>query len=318
MNSLKLYKTRMLKVLAFLFIIAFIDQSVGLILRYFYFHQKTGHLQALNYVFSQCKADILIFGNSRAQHHYNSQLISDLLKLRCYNAGQDGGPSILLQYALIKVITERYSPKIIIIELAPDGITQYEQFYVRQSILLPYYKGYPEIRPLILLRSPFERIKLISAIYPFNSNVINIIRFNTNSHAARKQDFEGYVPLKEVMSSEMLNPRPEIMTQTVSIVDTNMVNALKNIIQLCKEKRISLFIINSPVFHTINEKQSPTSSSDKLFLEIIHRNKVNYKDFSFDSTFAGHLDWFKDAGHLNDDGAKVFSTMVVNMLRETL
>jgi hypothetical protein len=298
--------------------IAMIDLAAGNILRTLYFRQKTGQNQSLNYVFSQCKADMLVFGNSRAQHHYNSHLLSDSLKLSCYNAGQDGGHCILLSYAQIKVITERYSPKIIIVELSPDGITHYERDYERLSILLPYYKEYPEIRPLILLRSIVEKIKLISAIYPFNSDIINIIRYNTNTHAARKQDIEGFIPLEGVMSADILRSVNKIEAQPVPVVDTNMVNALKNIIRLCKAKSISLFIINSPDFHTLNEKQVPPSSAAQLTLEIIRRNNVNYIDFSFDSAFAGHREWFKDRGHLNNDGAKIFSTLLARKIKETL
>jgi len=313
LNLLNQNISRVIKIVLFIFIIAITDQVIGLIFRKLYFNQKQGQYYALNYVFSECNDDVLIFGNSRAQHHYVSPIISTALKMSCYNAGQDGGHSILLSYAQIKVITERYSPKIIILEFNPNGIVHYPGDYDRLSILLPYYKGYPGIRSLILLRSPYERIKLMSAIYPFNSDVLNIITFNTNYHAKRHQDFEGYIPLEEIMNIDMLKKEPKIEKQ--SVVDTNMVNALKNIICLCKEKNISLFIINSPIFHTVNEIQSSTSSAAKLSLEIIYRNKVNYVDFSFDSTFTGHLEWFRDRLHLNDEGAKIFTNMLIDKLK---
>jgi hypothetical protein len=315
-STMNLYISRIIKIVIFILLITITDQVVGLILRKLYFNQKTGANHALTYTFRDCKADILIFGASQAQHNFDSRIISDSLKMSCYNAGQDGGHSIILQYAQIKVITKRYSPKIIILDFHPDRVVHFAGDYDRLSILLPYYKDFPEIRSLILLRSPYERVKLMSAIYPFNSNVINIIRFNTNTHAARKQDFEGYVPLKEVMNIHTLKQKHEVAAQSVSVVDSNMVNALKNIIHICKEKNIFLFIISSPIFHTVNEKQSLPSSVSKMSLDIIHSNKVNYVDFSFDSTFAGHFEWFKDRVHLNDDGAKVFTNKLADMLKK--
>lgn len=314
--------SRVIKIVVFIFIVAITDKGLGLILRKLYFSQTAGQNSSLNYVFSKCNADILIFGNSRAQHHYDSRIISAALKMSCYNAGQDGGHSILLPYALINVATERFSPKIIILEFFTEGIVHYPGDYDRLSILLPYYKEYPEIRSIILLHSPYERIKLMSSIYPFNSDIINIIGFNTNTGEARKNDFEGYVPLKEVLNIDMLKPQPEIVNQseirTQSVVDTNMVKALENIIRLCKGKNISLFIITSPVFHTVNEKQSPPSPVAELSLEIIHRSKVNYLDFSFNPTFIGHFEWFADKNHLNEAGSKVFSNMLIDSIGKTI
>ena len=306
------------KALVFIAILIVSDQAMGRGLRYLYFHQKTGVQQALTKVFSDVKTDILIFGNSRAQHHYASRILADSLKMSCFNAGQDGGHSILLPYAQMKVITERYSPKIIILEFHPNSIVHYPNDYDRLSILLPYYKEYPELRPFILLRSPLERVKLMSAIYPFNSklntNLMNIIRFYTSMPAIKKQDYEGYIPIKDkVMNIGMLKPEPEIATQ--SVVDPNMVNALKNIIRLCKEKNISLFIVSSPTFHTVNEKQSPPSSASKLSLEIIRKENATYLDFSYDPLFIGKLEWFVDQNHLNDKGAKLFTSMLAERLK---
>ncbi len=308
--------SKFFKLLTFLFLILIFDQIGGFVLRQLYFHQTAGQDYSLNFSFSECKSDIIIFGNSRAQHHYDSQILADSLQLSCFNAGQDGGHSILLPYAQIKVITERYSPKIIILEFHPDNIVHYPGDYDRLSILLPYYKEYLEIRPIILLRSPYEKVKLLSSIYPFNSDIINMIRFITNIPTARRNDFEGYVPLEGVMSVDILKQDPEIETQAV--IDINMLNALKDIISLCKEKNISLFVVSSPLFHAVNERQYPPTTTAKLSLDILQQNNINYLDFSFDSTFIGHLEWFRDRAHLNDKGAKIFTTQLAEILKNKI
>jgi len=180
---------------------------------------------------------------------------------------------------------------------------------------LPYYEEFKEIRPIVLLRDPFESIKLMSAIYPFNSNLVNIVAFNTNYHPDRNLDFKGYVPLNTVMNINQIKQKSENVNNPIikvqPAVDSNKVKALENIIFLCKAKNISLFIINSPIYHSDNETRGPISQAAKLALEIIHRNNANYFDFSYDSTFAGHIELFKDRIHLNDEGAKVFSNMLI-------
>ena len=307
---------RLLTFLLFIFMMVFFDQIIGLIMRHRYFDQKNN---TLTYDFSQCKNDILIFGNSRAQHHYISKTLSDSLKLTCFNVGQDGGHSILLSYAQIKIITSRYSPKIIILEFDPEAIVHYTGDYDRLSVLLPYYKEYPQIQSIILLRSKFERLKLMSAIYPFNSklntNLMNIIRSFSNTKAFTKQINNGYIPLEGVMRNNLLKFKQINTSQTN--VDSNMFNAPKDIINLCSNKNIKLYIFNSPVFHSQKEKKDPPSPAGIKSLEIISHNKIHFVDFSYDSTFMDHSELFKDKAHLNREGAKVYSNLIVKEIKLT-
>ena len=314
--------SRIVKLILFIMVIVAADRLFGLVLRRLYFNQTGGQDYSLSYVLSKCNSDIVIFGNSRAQHHYDSRIISAGLKMSCYNAGLDGGHSIILPDAEIKILTERYSPKIIILEFSPTGIVHFDGDYDRLSVLLPYYRDYPAIRPFLQLRGPYEKIKLMSSIYPFNSDIINIIGFNTNTRVAHRHDFDGYVPLNEVLNPEILKFKPEYVSQSImkteSSLDTNMVNALENIISICKEKKIALYIINSPVYHTANEIQTPAYAVAKISLDIIHRNHVDFLDFSDNPAFVGHPELFADAGHLNDKGARIFSNMVINSLSKTI
>ena len=307
-------RQQIFKIIFFLLALALADQVTGYVLRKLYFTQKSGQQASLDYSLNKCNADILIFGNSRAQHHYDPRILQDSLHLSCYNAGMDGGHSLLMQYAQIKVITARYTPKIIILEFLPDNIGSLDNVYEKLSILLPYYKEYPYLQSLILLRGPFEKVKLISSVYPFNSDLLNIVRYNTNTQSARKKDIEGYVPLKEVMSLEMTEAKPDPMKN--SIVDTNMVSSLKNIIRICKEKNISLYIISSPFFQNENEKINPVSIPAKLAIEILRQNNIDYLDLSGDASFIHKRVWFTDKGHLNKIGASRFSSIIVHWIKK--
>src|SRR5664280_2748246 len=94
----------------------------------------------------------------------------------------DGGGGILLPYAQIEVLLNRYTPKIIIVETDSNEMEYRASDYDNLSILLPYYHVYPELQPIILLRSPFERVKLLSGIYPFNSDIMNLVQYNFKTH----------------------------------------------------------------------------------------------------------------------------------------
>lgn len=57
-------------------------------------------------------------GSSRASHHYVPEIISEKLGMSCFNAGQDGN-GIILQYGRWKMLSERYTPKLIIYDINP-------------------------------------------------------------------------------------------------------------------------------------------------------------------------------------------------------
>jgi hypothetical protein len=308
--------SRSIQVLVFLILVVTIDQVTGFIFRKLYFHQHAGPMHGLNYALNECKADILIFGAPQAQHSYDPRIISDSLKMSCYNAGQDGGHSIILQYAQIKVITKRYTPKVIILDFHPNNVVHYPGDYDRLYILLPYYQDYPDLRPFILLRSPFERVKLLSAVYPFNSTIIDVIRYNTFTHAARVKDINGYIPLKGVMNMGMY--KKESGGDSSQIIDTNMVKSLKNIISICNEKKIALYIVSSPIYRTVDDRIMYSTPAEKLSIDIIRNKNVNYFDFSFHPAIKDSIKWFEDQNHLNEIGASIFTQKLVRVLHSNL
>ena len=65
------YKFFLLKLVVLFVIIFIFDYSVGNILRYFYFKQESGMPYRTTYSIEKTTADILIFGSSRANHHYH-------------------------------------------------------------------------------------------------------------------------------------------------------------------------------------------------------------------------------------------------------
>jgi hypothetical protein len=204
----------------------------------------------------------------------------------------------------------------VILEFFTEGIIRYKGDYDRLSILLPYYRDYPEVRPLVLLRSPYEKVKLLSSMYPFNSNILNIMRFNIDELAERKQDFGGYVPRKGTVSDAMLKAEPESAGE--SIIDPNKVEALEEIIRICREKKIDLFIVTAPVFHYPGDQKAEPSKASALSLGIMERDHVNYLDFTYAPAFIGHKELFFDLRHLNDEGSGIFSRMLADSIKTRL
>lgn len=316
MIKLKENKSHIIRILIFLILIMVADQITGRILKQLYFSQKTGQGKHMSYILSDCNADVLIFGNSRAQHHYDPKIIADSLNMTCYNAGIDGGHSILMPYYQLKIILNRYTPKIILIELDPSfvmGVRENE--YDLFSVLLPYYHLYPELKPLIKKRSKWEEIKMLSKIYPYNSEITEIIRFNTNIDAQRNWIFNGYIPIKnKQMKMSSVNISQNELFE--SFADPEKIKALGSIIKMCENKNIELYFINSPIFYSEQKKTEDIAGSTRQVLEVLKVCNAKYNDYSLNPLFKGQLQLFADNLHLNESGATKFSQIIGKALKQ--
>lgn len=282
-----------------------LDFAIGRTLRHFYFKETAGVHYRTTYSIETTKAETLIFGSSRANHHYVPEIFEDSLQQTFYNTGRDGN-GIFFQAALIQSVLKRYTPKIIILDFWGDlNKGQFE--YDKIASLLPYNRTHREIRKTVELKSPFEKVKLASEIYPFNSQILTIALGNLDASKNRQMDNKGYVPLYNEWKIEL----DSIGDYTINEVDLNKVNALQEFISEVKKSGTNFFVVCSPVFQKFNMRQE-IDICEKICLD----EKVPFLNFARDTVFLNDKSLFQDDVHLNDKGARVFSKMVVAKIKQ--
>ena len=107
------------KILLLALIIATCDVIFGEAMDYIVNHISVGGRARDNYICNSATEDIMIFGSSRAVHHYNAHMIQDSLGMTCFNCGADGN-GIILSYGRLLMLKERHQPKIIIHDVNPE------------------------------------------------------------------------------------------------------------------------------------------------------------------------------------------------------
>lgn len=287
-------------------IVAALDFAVGSVLRYFYFTGDSGINYRSTFSMQETKADVLVFGTSRAYHHYDARLLEDSLRVTSYNTGRDG-EFIFYQTAVLKSVLKRYSPKLIILDFT--GSFEYSQAdYDRLSALLPYYKNHKEIRSIVNLKSPFEKYKLYSHIYPYNSSLLTIMlgNMNVNKNRVSNMDYHGYVPLHGIHTKQL----DTLHTPANYSLDENKVNVFTEFLTLTQSKNIPLIVVNSPSYY-LYETDYSLDAARKICFE----NRVPFIDFSRDIEFLSHSDYFEDETHLNKIGAAAFTQKVIHLLK---
>jgi len=294
-----------IKLTAFLLLAFFFDFLVGGVFHKFYFKQTSGWEYRTKYSIEDTKADILIFGASRAQQQYNPLYFEERLHQTCYNVGRDGEP-IFYYYAVLKGILSRHVPKMIILDIENGVFKESESSYDRISILLPFYKTHPEMRSIIDLRSPYEKFKLQSGIYPYNSMLLKIVKGNIKSGEKEKEDINGYLPLLRSLNEP---PRTVDLSKPYNL-DSNKLACYKAFINECSKANIKLYLVNSPYyFNSIGKDTSMEIAKD-----IAYKNSIDFIDFSKDEFFLKSPHLFDDTVHVNLAGSKIFSNKLIDSI----
>ena len=295
-----LFKIGVFLIIAFIF-----DRLIGGLLNHYYFTQKSGWEYRTKYSIEDTKADILIFGASRAQQQYNPVFFEERLHQSCYNVGRDGEP-VFYYYAVLKGILKRYTPKIILLDMENGVFRENQASYDRLAILLPFYKGHPEMRDVISLKSPFEKYKLQSRIYPFNSLLFKIAMGNTQFNNKRNEDIKGYVPLTRALNE----PIRKVNLSKPYIVDSNKVNAYLSFIRDCRQRNIKLYIVCSPYFIDAAGTDTSMAIAKKIAID----NNIGFFDFSKEKDFLSNSKLFDDTVHVNVAGSKLFCNKLIDSI----
>jgi hypothetical protein len=286
-----------LKLIFFIVLVGSIDFALGHLLQHLYFKQKKGKSYRITNVLENVESDILIFGSSRAVQHYDPSIIEKMTGFSTFNVGLDG-QSIIYQKAILEVILKRHQPKLIVLELFEGmdfkfGTTQYD----RLSVLLPYAQKHSSIKKIVQQRSRFEKFKLLSKTYPYNSLLLRIVEGNLGLTNTDKSN-NGYVP-----KSGYWNLPIKESTKARPNYDKDKVKYFYDFVNICKQKNISLFVVISPKFEKCNNCFSFSQ-------EICDLAKVTLYNYSSDSAFISNIKYFENPSHLNSEGAKVYSEFI--------
>ncbi|MBK0383662.1 hypothetical protein I5M32_11900 [Pedobacter sp. SD-b] len=292
------------------------DRIIGYALEKAYFSLKAGQFAQTTYTLDKAAPDILVFGSSRALHHYSSSILSDKLHKSIYNAGSDG--QFLPYYcAAQEVILQRKIPKIIILDVNIWELGPNDSKYIKLASLLPYVSEHPILKKYTAEISDYENIKFISKTYPYNSTLL-ISAYDHLFSNKLPSDDRGYFPLVRTIPKQQFEHYREQQRiynekrakQKIKI-DMNAVDYYRAFLQRCEDLKIKTYVIISPTI--LKEPKT----KEKILLKIIAEEypNVTFLDYSSDATYNNHYKLFADEFHLNDTGAKKFSEELADKIK---
>ncbi len=302
-------KKVIIRLSVFFALLIILDIAIGSVIRNIYFKQTHGGSYRVTYVLEKGTPDVMILGSSKASHHYIPSIIQDSLKLTCYNGGRDGS-FISYANAAVNSILKRYQPKVIILDVLDDEF-EARSYNIpdRLSALLPYYRTHPEIRDIVDMKSPFEKYKLLSNLYTFNTLLMPAITGATDFK--NKKDAEdkmlGYIPWKESYQGNI-----SLVDSHNEKLDSNKIKGLANIIAACNEKKVKLVVVVSPTYKKFDQNYNPTVA---LIQQMADSSKTPFWNYLQDTTYLNHKELFLDIRHMNNGGATIFTEDILRRLK---
>lgn len=257
------------------------------------------------YIHDDICEDIVMIGASRCHHHYVSSIISDSLGMSVYNCGIQGSENVYSHYVTLCLILERYKPKVVCVEMMPTDFDKQENPFAKLSYFAPYFGYSNSADSVFRLGGLYWKYK-ISHLYRYNAKAASNIAGLFISR--QEHDDHGYIPAKK--SSVILGELNK--AQTITDIDKQKMHYLHLFTERCRKEKIKLVFTISPRYSIID------SSYYSVIRDFAQEESIPFLDYHTSGLLLDHPEYFRDKTHLNDKGARLYSTIFSIDLKKLL
>lgn len=278
-----------------------IDRTAGLILKQLYRQSNTTDEYKIGYANAETTDDLLFMGSSRCLHHFVPSVFEKAYGMTCFNAADWGIKNIYYHYGLLGNILSRYTPKVIVLEIHPcDYLDTPYSGTERAGSLAPFCGMSDGCDEMLKISGNYWPYKL-STVYRYTGSLPALI---FGRWGGMDRSLKGWKPLDGQLDTTGLKaeefPFP---------VHQGKLQLLERFIQDCQAKGIQLSFIVSPMYICTEQDVY------KVPRDLAKRYDIPFFDYFHDPQFMGHAELFYDYGHLNREGAVIFSKKVCNDLK---
>jgi len=295
-------------ILSFVFIIVglfVVDRIGGVGMSWVNGHTKDVLGPKLQYLRQDIHEDVVLMGASRCHHHYLPSILSQTLRMSVYNAGIGGSNNIFSHYMVLCHILARHTPKIICLEVMTTDYCQQSDAFNALSFFAPLF-GYNESADSIYRLTGYYYKYHLSHLYRYNAKASsNLLGLVLNRQSGNDN---GYIPLPKPNQF----PKKPTIEEARNDIDSLKIRYIQRFADICHERGIKLIFMVSPKFTTVD------SSHYNILKDIAKKNGIPFLDYHTCRLYHNHAEYFKDISHLWDEGARLFSWLFANDLKEKL
>lgn len=297
----------------FLFIVLFIvgDRCLFLVLDYAFWRTTTGETTGgiVNRL-RQEKADIIIFGSSRAVTHYDSQALSSRLNMSVYNAGCNG---VGLHYVrgVVDLSLKQNKPILAIINIDIGSYYNFTWDLSNAKSLAPFMDKSDVIREMLCSEKNMETLRYSLLTYRFNGKPLAIVK---NLFVA-DQTIAGFTPLYGFLNPEKAIPLNPENSADLPEIDSRMMDLMKKIISQLRESGVHTVLVVSPLWRRDGMIEHKRKAILQEVRELAEEEQTPFLAVTIENTpVFQRSELFKDPRHLNAEGARLFSEIVAEKI----
>ena len=239
--------------------------------------------------------DVIILGTSRANNHFVSELF-EKEDVKTFNYGMSGA-HLFETSLMLKLMVERgWNIKNVIVETdlnlsnekRDDGtFGRFMPFIHQSKTITEHFKNETDFTELYYV--PFYRYIQFDSKIGFRAWYKTLIDEPTNSLANK-----GYYPLG-------FNPKANMKNNIESLVPLRN-RYFEEIKQICKSNNINMIAVTTPMCSNIKG------------MDYFKKVKKLYPEIKEYEHFVEGDHYFSSCGHLNDKGARLFTTKIIEDL----
>lgn len=277
------------------------DRALGLALKALYHSSNATDEYKISYSNEFTLDSVLFMGSSRCLHHYVPSIFEKELGQSCFNAGDWGIKNIFFHYGLLCNILERYTPRVILLEIHPSEWLDLPFSGTERAGSLAPYCGMSNGCDEMLKLTGNYWAYCFSISYRYTGSVPNLL---TGRMGTMDRSLKGWKPLLGQIDTVGVKAEEYPFP-----LDEQRITLLQRFIDTCKERHIQLYMIVSPMYVCSKE------DTFRFPREFAAKNQIPFWDHYRDSVFTGKAELFYDLGHLNKTGAEMFSNIISKELR---
>lgn len=251
--------------------------------------------------------DLLVLGPSTATHHYIPSVLQDSLHMSARNVGKDGA-FLYCQICQLSLILERYVPKLVIWDLSDDCLSHNLDWgdFLEIRDFWPYPLN--DFSKAILKEiGPAEQFALHSWLYRYNSKLPEYLF----AFVSGRDSFRGYVPLP----ADAQYATGIGTAKAAGNLHPLKVELFEKVLSYARDKGCQVVLVTSPRLADDDVQQT---EQYRELCEITGRLGIPYFNYHKDPRFFGNLSLFRDADHLNENGAALFTQSVIQDIRQEI
>lgn len=252
--------------------------------------------------------DILIVGNSRANHHIDpAKMAGDN-----FNMGMDA--SSIAYYSTIIQLLPKKKSQIVLLHLDTNDIFNKNYSGKDISALASKYHRNDVIEKevdYVSLLGPLQKILWSS---DYNGKILGILK-NSFYSKYDHHNYNGYDPLNVSRTQKEIFKKILAKNETQKCVENSTANKLsihylKEIKKFCADNAKQLIVFTSPRYNEECQK------ADKQFKKIMQEQDIEYYDFTNFFEHRNSLEYWKDRTHLAKTGAEMFTDYFIQVLEK--